>query len=176
MITVTLNEQLAVLPEASVVTEFTVVVPTGKNDPDAGVETTFAEQLSFVLTLKFILVPQANGSVFTIISAGQLICGASLSVTFTLNEQLEVLPDASVAIEETRVVPTGNIEPEGGIDTKVTAQLSVAPTIKLTLVPHKPKSVVTAVSAGQVITGNSRSLRITLKEQIVSLCEESFAV
>ena len=34
--TVTVNEQVAVLPEPSVALAVTVVVPTGKKDPDAG--------------------------------------------------------------------------------------------------------------------------------------------
>jgi len=40
--TVTVKLQLAVLPEGSVATQLTVVVPTGNTDPDAGVHTTVA--------------------------------------------------------------------------------------------------------------------------------------
>ena len=45
-------------------------------------------------------------------SDGQFITGSSLSVTTILNEHAEVFPDASVAIEFTVVVPTGNTDPE----------------------------------------------------------------
>ena len=38
--TVTVNEHVAVLPLASVAVQVTVVVPTGKVDPDAGEQTT----------------------------------------------------------------------------------------------------------------------------------------
>jgi hypothetical protein len=46
-LTVTVNEQLLVLPDASVAVQVTVVVPFAKAVPDAGVHTTVAvEQLS----------------------------------------------------------------------------------------------------------------------------------
>ena len=38
-LTVTVNEQVAVLLEASLTVQLTVVVPTAKVDPDAGVQT-----------------------------------------------------------------------------------------------------------------------------------------
>ena len=175
MITVTLNEQLAVFPEASVATLRTLVIPEGKKDPEAGVDTTFTMQLSFTPTSKFTIAPQAFSSVLTIVSAIQIIFGASLSVTFILNEHSAVFPEASVAVEETRVVPTGKSEPDAGVDTTLTRQLSVAPTVKFTIAPQTPKSVLTARSAGQVITGDSKSLIIILKEQMDSLCVESIA-
>lgn len=39
--------------------------------------------------------------------------GNSLSVTVTVNEQSEVFPFASVALNDTEDVPIGKIEPEG---------------------------------------------------------------
>jgi hypothetical protein len=60
--------------------------------------------------------------------AGQVITGISLSVTVTVKEQLETLPDASVAVLFTVVVPTGNNEPEAGEEVTVAEQLSVAVT------------------------------------------------
>src|SRR6266852_2809633 len=53
--------------------------------------------------------------------------------TFALNVQVAMLPEASVALQETVVVPTGKGEPEGGVQTTVgVPQLSVAVTMKLT--------------------------------------------
>ena len=45
-----------------------------------------------------------------------------------MNEHVAVLPDESVAVQVTVVVPIGNEEPEGGLQTVVGAggQLSVA--------------------------------------------------
>ena len=48
--TVTVKLQVAVLPEASVATQVTVVVPSENTDPDAGVHTTDApEQLLLIV-------------------------------------------------------------------------------------------------------------------------------
>jgi hypothetical protein len=59
---------------------------------------------------------------------GHVINGFCVSITVTVNEQLPGLPDASVAVQVTVVVPAGNDVPEGG--TQVAAltplQLSVA--------------------------------------------------
>ena len=48
--TVTVKEQLPVLEEVSVAVQLTVVVPTGKVEPDGGEQLTVApEQLSFAI-------------------------------------------------------------------------------------------------------------------------------
>ena len=50
--TVTVNEQVAVLPLASVAVAVTVVVPFGKLDPDGGLlMTATPEQLSLTVTV-----------------------------------------------------------------------------------------------------------------------------
>ena len=59
--------------------------------------------------------------------AGQLAVGFSLSFTVTVNEQVPVLPDASLAVHVTVVVPAANVEPEAGEQEIVApAQLSEA--------------------------------------------------
>ena len=66
--------------------------------------------------------------------AGQIITGGWVSTTVTVNEQLAVFPEASVAVQTTVVVPFGKLEPGGGLHKKVTpGQLSLAVTTKLTL-------------------------------------------
>src|SRR6185369_5365158 len=116
--TVTVNEQLLVLPASSVTTEVTVVVPTGKLEPLAGVETTVgvASQSSVAVTVKItLLLPHWPLSAFTTIGAGQLIAGALVSGnTVTLKVQLAVIPRASVTEHVTTVVPTANVEPDAG--------------------------------------------------------------
>ena len=42
MLTLTVNEQVAVLPLVSVAVQVTVVVPAGKVEPEGGVQTTVA--------------------------------------------------------------------------------------------------------------------------------------
>ena len=50
--TVTLKLMLATLPEASLAEQFTVVMPTGKTEPEAGVQLKVAPgQLSLAITV-----------------------------------------------------------------------------------------------------------------------------
>jgi hypothetical protein len=59
--------------------------------------------------------------------AGQVIIGISVSLTVTVNEQLAVLPAASVAVQVTVLVPFANVEPLAGEQLLVTpGQLSLA--------------------------------------------------
>jgi len=54
-----------------------------------------------------------------VILAGQVMVGACVSLTVTVNEQLAVLLDASVTEQLTVVVPFGKVEPEAGIQAGV---------------------------------------------------------
>ena len=82
------------------------------------------------------------------------ITGLCISFILTLNVHETELPDASVATEVTVVFPIGKNEPEGGVLTTVTEQLSVAGTLKVTVLPHVPRGVDTVISEGQLITGS----------------------
>ena len=58
---------------------------------------------------------------------GQLITGASASLTVTVNEHVDVLADTSRAVQLTVAVPSAKVEPEGGKQmTSATPQASVA--------------------------------------------------
>jgi len=65
------------------------------------------------------------------------------------------LPLASVAVLVTVVIPTGKVLPLGGTLTRlVTVQLSVALTVKVTLLRlHAPASAVSTRLLEQLITG-----------------------
>lgn len=77
-------------------------------------------------------------------------------VTITLNEWVAVFPQASVAIMNTVVVPTGNVSPEAGVLVTVTGpgQLSTAVIKKVTMLSHPP----TTVSGGHTIPGGMVSV------------------
>ena len=61
------------------------------------------------------------------ILAGQVAVGGSLSVTVTVKLQVAVWLCASVAVQLTVVVPTGNSEPLAGLQTMLEpGQLSLA--------------------------------------------------
>ena len=124
-ITVTVKLQVAVLPEGSVATLVTVVVPRLNVLPDVGVLTTVALQLSLAVTLKLTTAPQLLLAEATLMFAGQVIVGGVVSLTVTVCVHVAVLPDESVAVHVIVVVPTG-YGPAGLAVTVVTEQLSDA--------------------------------------------------
>src|SRR5205085_1988144 len=115
---VTVWLQVAECPDVSVAVQVIVVVPFGNTLP-AGtpLELTMTPgQLSLaVAEPRFAPVTTAvhvPASVLTVLFAGQVIVGFSLSFTVTVNEQLLVLPEASVTVKVLVVAPFGKSEPE----------------------------------------------------------------
>ena len=129
--TVTVKPQVAVLPEASVAVHVTAVVPIGKHDPDAGLQTKVTPgQLSLtVRSGKLTTWQGADMHVFWLVTAvtfaGQVIDGGWVSLTVTVNEQL----GPAVVLQVTVVTPTEKTEPETGVQVTV---------------PHSPPVVVGA--------------------------------
>ena len=98
-LTVTVKLQVLELPAASVAIACTVVVPTGKLEPDRwSVVTVGTEQLSVAVTVKLAGAAHVPEIAFTLIFAGHEIDGAMLSMTVIVCDALEVLLDASVAL------------------------------------------------------------------------------
>jgi len=119
-LTVTVNAHVDLLPAASVAVTVTVVVPFGKTDPEAGLETTVVlEQLSVALGVKLTIAEQRLGAVEVTMLAGQLTTGETVSFTVTVNEQLDEFEDASLTVQLTVVVPSGNVKPDCGLQTGV---------------------------------------------------------
>jgi hypothetical protein len=88
-----------------------------------------------------------------------------------------MFPLESTAMLVTGVVPTGKYDPLAGTDvTFVTPQLSVALTVKLTLVPHWPADTTTTMLLGQMITGGCVSLTVTVKLAVAVLDDVSVIV
>jgi hypothetical protein len=82
-----------------------------------------------------------------------------------------VFPEASVAVQVTVVQPTGKLDPEGGLQTTLTApQLSDAMGGGKVTTPVLGAGHCTAVwavmSGGQVITGGCVSVIVTVKVQL----------
>jgi hypothetical protein len=68
------------------------------------------------------------------IMLGSLSSWSATSKVVTVNEQVAVLPEASVAVQVTVVVPVGKQVPEGGAQATTTpGQLSDAVATKLTV-------------------------------------------
>ena len=77
-----------------------------------------------------------------------------MSITVTVKLHVLELPLLSRAVLVTVVVPTGNAEPpEGLLVMLVTAQLSLAVTVKVTLLAHAPDAAFTVMFPGQLIAG-----------------------
>src|SRR3990172_7037879 len=125
--TVTLVVAVAVFPEASVAVKVTVVVPSGK---------TAGALLTTVGAASQISVAVGNGTVTGVPS--RLVCstrmgagtfeitGAVVSTTLTEGVAVAVFPEASVAVNVTVVVPSGNTPGALLVTTGVASQVSVA--------------------------------------------------
>jgi hypothetical protein len=92
--------------------------------------------------------------------------GGSMSLTVTLKLQLVVLPEASVAVQVTRLIPAGKAVPFVGLQIRLTlVQLSVAVASKVTTWPQSPGAVLVTMSVGHEIVGGSVSLTVIVKVQ-----------
>ena len=99
-----------------------------------------------------------------------IITGGSVSTTVIVKEHAldaEAFPEASKAMQLTKVDPNGKVDPDGGKQKFVApGQLSVTPTEKGTTAEHAPGSVGTTLEPGHdVITGGSTSLTVMMKVQ-----------
>jgi hypothetical protein len=176
--TVTVKVHWLALPLLSRAVLVTVVVPTGKAKPLGGPLTRLVTaQLSSAVTVKVTLLVHRPGDASTVISAGHVITGGCVSRTVTVKVHVLTLPLLSRAVLVTVVVPTGKAEPLAGVLTRfVTAQLSLAVTLNVTLLAHCPGGVLTVILAGQMTTGGWVSRTVTVKVHWVVLPLPSRAV
>ena len=136
-----MNWHEAVLLEASVAVQVTVVVPTEKLDPDGGVQlTTTPPQLSFPVGVEKVTVadPDPGGLSSVVIFAGQdPMVGScvSLTVTVKLQDWSGLLPFDPVQV--TVAIPTANVC--GDV-------IVVAPTLQVTVGVGHPEVAVGAVN------------------------------
>src|SRR5207302_11428974 len=91
----------------------------------------------------------------TTTSAGQVITGACVSRTITRCWQVATFPLLSVAVQVTRLVPTGNCA-GALLVTVTTPQLSLAVGLPnaTPVAKHAPALALTVTSAGHVIAGS----------------------
>jgi hypothetical protein len=86
--------------------------------------------------------------------AGQLITGDSLSVTVTLKVHDTELPQLSVAVYVTDVVPAGKVSPEL-CELTITGELQLSlkeGAVQVTVAPQVPGALFTVMSAGHPVT------------------------
>src|SRR5205814_10076566 len=110
------------------------------------------------------------GEAATVTSAGQVIVGGWVSLTITVCGQVTLLPELSVTVQTTVLVPTG--KSAGASFVTVTGpQLSATvgvPSVTL-VAPHRPGEAITVTRAGQEIVGGWVSLTITVCGQVTLL-------
>jgi hypothetical protein len=114
--TVTVNDAAPLLPVVSVAVQVTVVGPSGNVDPLAGVQLTATLPFtrSFAVAVKVKLAPVAPVA-STVAFAGTVTTGPVVSATVTVNDAAPLLLLASVAVHETVVDPSGNVDPLAGV-------------------------------------------------------------
>jgi len=182
--TVTLKLQLAELPDVSVTVYPTVVVPRGKDAPDASpvVRATVAPlQLSHVEGAEYVTVAaHETAGVTVLISAGQVIEGSCWSWTVILKLHVAVLPAASVAVYTTEYTPMVRLLPLLGplrVD-DTPAQLSAAVGgVYVTVWLHNPVSAFTTILLGHPLyVGASVSRTLTTNEQTANSPAASVAL
>ena len=110
--TVTENVHVEVLFAASVAVHVTTDVPSANAEPGGGVHVgVVPEQLSTTVGSAYVTATEfCPGGAEVEMLPGQVIRGAVVSFTVTLNEQL----DPASAVQVTRVTPTAKNEFEGG--------------------------------------------------------------
>jgi hypothetical protein len=176
--TVTVKLFVPTLARLSVAVHVTVVAPSGKVAPLAGVQlTATAPSITSVAdTLKVNAVP-ARLVASTLAFAGTVTTGPVVSVTVTVNAADPVLPRASVAVHVTVVAPSGNVAPLAGVQLTATLPsiVSVADALKVNAAPAGLVAS-TLAFAGTVTTGPVVSVTVTVNEADPVLPRVSVAV
>lgn len=141
------------LPEVSVAVQVTVVVPTGKAEPEGGLQATVTPgQLSLGTgagkeTALLVAMGQ-EAAPLAVTLAGHVIVGAWVSLTVTL----KLHDGPPITVQVTIVIPTWKKLPGAGTQVDASPQVDVG-AVKLTFAPHLPVVFDTTMSDGQVSTG-----------------------
>jgi hypothetical protein len=135
-VTVTVNEALAVLWCASVAEHVTVVVPSGNVDPEVWSQVTPTGPSTRSFAVGFVKVATAPDALVasTVMFAGTPeSIGGVVSTTVTWNEAVAVFPAGSLAVQVTVVVPSGNLDPDGGVHTSVICDGGLSGSVAVTV-------------------------------------------
>jgi len=147
----------------------TAVVPTGKVEPEAGLEVTAPTpgQLSVAVgRVKLTAAPHCPGSLSFAMSAWALSTGFSVSSIVTWKVQIEV-PHELIAVAVTVVVPTGNEDPGAFEYVIVGAGMPVAVAAKLTpLRAQSPVVLARRMFEGHVIVGAAFTCKVAVVEAV----------
>ena len=154
-LTVTTNEQLVDCPQVSLPVHVTVVVPIGKVLPLGGLQDTNGGGLHPPVAelVKNTTAPLGPVAVTAMLDEQVRLIGGSTTVTVKL--QLVLLPQVSLAVANTVVVPIGNVLPLGGL--AVTNGGGLQPplplTVKKTVAPLELVAVAVMLDGHAMLTG-----------------------
>jgi hypothetical protein len=112
--TVTVKLADPTLPAPSVAWQVTCVGPSGNVEPDAGEQVGVSVPLTRSLAVA-VYVTGVGVADTTTVGDGTVTVGGVVSRTVTWNVVVAVFESESVAVHVTVVVPSGNVEPEAGV-------------------------------------------------------------
>lgn len=183
--TETVNVHVAVLFDASIAVQVTVVTPIGfpeaKYEPLGGEhEYVTPGQLSVTFVGANVTVaPLHVASDSTAMFAGQVIVGGCASMTVTEKLHAAEFPDASLTVHDIVVVPFWKVEPLDGEQTGAPTPGQLSDTVGAVHVATAVQtfgSVFFVMFDGQVIDGACVSFTVTVKLHDAVLLEASVAV
>jgi hypothetical protein len=153
------NWQEAVLPAKSNPEQVTVLMPTGKLDPEDGWQNTVLGPQASVAPAAYVTAAAHDVPLVpTVMGNGQFSTGGVTSRTDTTKPQLVELFAPSVAVQVTVVAPTGKLDPDAGAHTTLTGPCaSDADGLNVTGLLHAPTDASTAMLPGQPMVGGSVS-------------------
>lgn len=154
-LTVTVKLPFAVFPRLSLAEQLTVFVPAANVDPLAGVHVGVLapSTRSAAETVNVTVAPAGLVESF-VMFAGSVNTGAFVSLTVTVNDPDTLACAASVTVQVTVVVPSGNVAPDAHVQTAgiVPSSTSIPVALKLTGAPDGPVAS-TVILAGGVNVG-----------------------
>lgn len=169
--TETENDPDPALPPASTAEQCTVVAPSGNVEPLGGVQViaTGPSTRSYA-EAEYETDAPAGPVASAVMLDGRERVGGVVSTTVTVKPADALLPASSVAVHETLVGPSGNVDPEAGVQTGVTdpSTRSLAVAEKETLAPDGPVASA-VIPPGTVRAGGVVSTTLIVKLPVALL-------
>src|SRR5437660_1638039 len=161
--TITLNDAVRVLPCASLAVQVQVVAPSANVDPLAGAQLGVTGPSSVSAADAAYVNGAPVGPVSSTVAIGGTVStGAVVSVTVTVNVFVATFARASLAVQDTVVVPDGKNDPLAGVQvaTTVPSTTSAADAVYVNTAPAGLVAS-TDACAGTVIAGAVLSRTVT---------------
>ena len=164
----------------AVVVQFTVVAPTEKNEPDAGVHVTVPQE-PVVEGAGYETTAPHEPVVFDwMIFDGQVIVHVPAAFTVIVKLHVPIFDALSETLQLTVVVPRTKLDPDGGTQVGVPTPGQLSLTVRAEYVtvalPEPDGFSVVIIFEGQVIDGCSKSLMVTEKLHVGPAVVEQFTV